>query len=435
MNASRTAAREATVDFRRLPLSKAVRHQLGSIDESRKAHPDQKMALARLLLGLACDQTRGVYIPLASHPYLKAKLTEDFTTVPTQIRADEGTSLCLFGNPLLLPPGIDDAEFDIGSCIKPTLRATNGGFVVATIEYDSETGDQLSELCGCMSPGGKFKEVDAELRKWRDYRGYSVVFSANRSVHFHIVFDTKHLNEAPHQQAFNDRCKAYAEQSAFMANVHQTYWVKVTEVMHRTICPPVAADVSMSVYTQGKRMPWGNRKLEKDSDILGLPKGALVNQLVLGERIIGRAAKGSHEYILSPDFSIPHYLKARLPASNASAKAISAGADMLTELATLCQSTWGSEFPKPSRMTKERGEWTIHFQNHSTDRTPSTIALGEFTTLRVLGQNAPTGPFELPGSLSANELGDHLARRLVSWKYRLPCSQQHPPAGHPTSTH
>jgi hypothetical protein len=86
--------------------------------------------------------------------------------------------------------------------------------------------------------------------------------------------------------------------------------------------------------------------------------------------------------------------------------------DMLNELATLCRSAWGSEFPKPSRMTKGRGEWTIHFQNHSADRTPSTIALGEFTKLRVLGQNAPTGPFALPGSLSANEMGDHLARRF-----------------------
>src|SRR5439155_9598338 len=121
--------------------------------------------------------------------------------------------------------------------IKPTLKATNCGFVVVTNEYDCETRDQLSELC--MSSTGKFKEVDAELRKYQDYLGYSVVFSANRSVHFHIVFDTKHLNEAPHQQAFEDRCKAYAEQSAFMANVHQTYWVKVVEVMDRTICPPV----------------------------------------------------------------------------------------------------------------------------------------------------------------------------------------------------
>jgi hypothetical protein len=190
------------VDFRGLPLSRSVRHKLGSIDESRKAHPYQKMALAKLLLGHACDRVRGIYIPLASHPYLKAKLTKDFASVPAQIRADVGTSFCLFGNPLLIPLGFDGAQFDIASCIKPTLRATNGGFVVATIEYDCKSRDQFHELCASLDSAGKFKEVDAELRAYRDYRGYTVVLSGNRSLHFHFVFDTTHLKEAPYLQPF-----------------------------------------------------------------------------------------------------------------------------------------------------------------------------------------------------------------------------------------
>jgi hypothetical protein len=92
------------------------------------------MALAGTLLNQACDEDRGIYVPLTSHPFLKAKLTEDFASVPTSIRADVGTTLCLFGNPLLLPKNFDHPQFDPSKAIRPSLRATNAGFVVVTVE-------------------------------------------------------------------------------------------------------------------------------------------------------------------------------------------------------------------------------------------------------------------------------------------------------------
>jgi len=401
------------IDFWQLPLSLAARRKLAAIDESRKRHPAQKMALAGLLLNHACDKTSGTYVPLTSHPFLKAKLTADFTSVPTDIRADIGTSFCLFGNPLLLPPEFDQPGFDAASSIRPVLRATNCGFLVVTIEHDCETRDQFDDICASLDSAGKFKEVDAELRSYRDYHGYTVVLSGNRSIHFHFVFDTRHLNEAPHQQTFEIRWKLYAAHSAFMSNVHQVYWNTALEVMQRVLSPPRAADRSMASYTQFKRTPWGIRKLDDDSDILGLPKGALVPQLVLAENIhTSRATKGSHKYIVSSDFSVPHYLRSRRPTSNARTEEVSAGTDMLNELASMCKSAWGSEFPKPVQMAMERGQWIIHFQNHPGDRNPSTIAKGDYATLLVLGGTAPTGAFTLPGALSADEIGDHLARRF-----------------------
>jgi hypothetical protein len=404
---------EPEIDFWKSSLSITIRRKFAAIDESRQRHPSQKMALARLLLNDACDRTSGTYVPLSSHPFLTAKLTEDFSSVPTSIRADIGTSFCLFGNPLLLPPGFDDAGFDITSAVKPSLRATNCGFVVATIEYDCETREQFEQICASLDPAGSFKEVDAELRAYRDYHGYTVVLTGNRSLHYHFVFYTKHLKEAPHQQPFESRCQSYSAHSAFMSNVHQVYWNTALEVMQRVLSPPVAADGSMASYTQFKRTPWGVRKLEKDSDILGLPKGTLVPQLVLAESIrTGRSSKGSHKYIVSSDFSVPQYLRARKRSSDGHADQVSAGPEMVNELASICRSAWGSEFPKPVRVTKDRGQWIIHFQNHAMDGNPSTVARGEYTTLHILGQSAPLGPFELPGGLSANEMGDHLARRF-----------------------
>src|SRR4051812_19452489 len=66
----------------------------------------------------------------------------------------------------------------------------------------------------------------------------------------------------------------------------------------------------------------------------------------------------------------------------------------------------------PTSMEKINDERTIRFRNHQGDRTPSTIARGTFSTLLLCGSSAPSGTFRLPGNLTAQELGDHLAHRF-----------------------
>ena len=159
---------------------------------------------------------------------------------------------------------------------------------------------------------GKFKEVDKKLTAYRDYSGFCVVLSGNKSLHFHFTFNTRHLTEAPYDQAWELRWRSHHSQAAVMSNVHQTYWNTVAEVMNETLAPPIAADRSMEAYTQFKRMPWGIRRLEERSDILDLPAGSLVPQLVLAENIrTKRSPRGSDRFIVGSDFSVPHYLRAR----------------------------------------------------------------------------------------------------------------------------
>jgi hypothetical protein len=401
------------MNFRQLPIAEAVRHKLASIDESREQHPDQKMALAGKLLHFACDRARGIYVPLSSHMFLKAKLTEDFASVPKVIRADLGTKLCLFGNPLLLPADFDQPQFDIGNVVKPSLRATNAGFLVATVEYDCQSRDQFAQIVGWLSSRGEFKEVDTKLRQFCDYAGYCVVLAGNRSLHFHFTFDTRHLTASPYDQSFDIRSERQDSQAAVMSNVHHVYWKTAADLMAELLAPPIPADNAMASYTQLRRMPWGLRKLDKTSNVLGLPKGTVVPQLVVSESIRAkRSSKGSNKFIVASDFSVSHYVRARKQTSGAASTNLSAGQDMVNELASMCRSEWRSDFPKPLQMIKNGGEWIIQFQNHAIDRTPSTVARGDFNTLLVLGQNAPAGPFILPDGLSANEIGDHLARRF-----------------------
>ena len=203
-------------------------------------------------------------------PFSASKLTQNFDDLPNQITADLGTPFCFFSNPLMLPEGYGQPDFGVGRALAPTLRATNAGFVVVTIEQDCHSRDQFEEIASSTAATGRFRWVDAELRKYKDYCGYSVVFSGRRSIHFHFAFDTRQLIKAPFDANYAER-----------------------------------------------------------------------------------------------------WLMARL-----------------------------------------KGEWLFRFLNHADDWKPSTIVTGDYCTLHLCGRNPSPGTFKLPGSLTAQELGDHLAYRF-----------------------
>ena len=202
------------------------------------------MALVDKLLASSHDPVRGLYVPLSSHVFLPAKLTENFADLPQRITADLGTPLCFFGNPLLLPEGYGQPGFEIEQALKPIQRATNAGFLVVTIEHDCQTRDQFEEIVAWTAPSLEFKQVDAELRKYKEYCGYCAVLSGNKSIHFHFVFDTRHLAKAPYDASYEERQAHREEQSAIMHNVHQLYWDRTSRIDERNLHPPLAPDLS-----------------------------------------------------------------------------------------------------------------------------------------------------------------------------------------------
>ena len=199
-----------------------------------------------------------------------------------------------------------------------------------------------------------------------------------------------------------------------MHNAHQLYWDRTIELMNTIMQPPLAPDLTLRRYTQSRRMPSGIRYLEEPSEMMDLPAGTPVPQLVLKENIRpSRSAKGSELYLVPPDFSPRLYAHRSLSTVNSSGPEIAEhGGAMLQELSVMCQLEWGTDFPKPVSMEKINGEWIIRFRNHGGDRTPSTVGRSNFVTLLICGSNAPSGEFRLPGSLTAQELGDHLAHRF-----------------------
>jgi len=86
----------------------------------------------------------------------------------------------LFSNTLAW---VDETE------LPPGERTYNAGFAVYTVESDSNPLDE--QLWVVYS--GRVRRIDAELRRFRDYRGYEVVYSGGKSLHFHFCFDLRHL--------------------------------------------------------------------------------------------------------------------------------------------------------------------------------------------------------------------------------------------------
>jgi hypothetical protein len=61
----------------------------------------------------------------------------------------------------------------------PSERTHNAGFAVYTFEPDSDAlDDQLRVIYS-----GQLRQIDADLRRYRDYRGYEVVYSGGKSLH------------------------------------------------------------------------------------------------------------------------------------------------------------------------------------------------------------------------------------------------------------
>jgi hypothetical protein len=396
------------IEFRKLPLSLTTRRRLGAIDDSRHGHPRQKMVLADKLLSCAYDPMRGLYIPLVSHKRVPGKITEDFGKVPRQLSASEGTPYSLFCNALLLPTTSFEMEGDLPSLVKPMLRITNPGFVVVTIEHDPTCQPDFEESIKWTSQGGKLYELDKQLRTYKDYDGFCAVWSGNKSVHLHFVFDTTHFVDAQFELSASQRWASYAQHTAVMATVHRRYFDHLVRLSSEILRPSVQADMNLRSHSQYRRMPWGLRRLEKDSDITGLKAGMVVPQLVLAENIrIGRAAKGSNKYLVSSDVT-GDQASASVPYRSTHVQQTGLGDEIVNELARFCWSEWRQEFPKPVSVRQEEGEWVINFSNHNGDQTPSTVCRGNHSTLLFQGHGAPQGSFELPGGLTANEFGDYL---------------------------
>jgi hypothetical protein len=198
----------------------------------------------------------------------------------------------------------------------PSLRGTNAGLIIVTHEIDTKSLADFEEgLAWTRGAKGDFNKspfakLDRRLCECHEYRGYSIVYSGRRSLHFHFFFQTKHFSNAPWEADASARNDAGPETAALMQNVHNIYWDHVRTAIGEILDPSRPVDPQMRSLTKWRRMPWAIRSIEegKDCSFLNLRAGDKIPQLVIHEHIREKAGKNS-TWLLPKTFSTCHPLK------------------------------------------------------------------------------------------------------------------------------
>lgn len=373
--------------------------------------PSTKVKMFNKIVAQSFDAIRGTYSLVSNNLYAKGHLPSSIHESAIDLLGRQ-----YFTNPLLLPSHFASPDFDIAQAPAPRDRASNSGTIYVTMEVDCNTATEFEETIAWTRKGNEsvapLSRLDQKLRKFKDYGGYSAVFSGGRSIHCHYCLSTEHILLAPFDASAETRLKRdWQSEAALMARVHDQYWDAVADLFVDTLRPSVELDRSMRRYTQLRRMPFGLRILDKSS-VIGLPAGAVVPQLVLAEDMLSRAPRNSKSFIVPPDFSTayPRHAPKRSAKERPDPPA-SVSRELLKDLQEICKAEFG-EFPALVSARQEAGEWIFQFKNHLNDQRPGTIVRGSYRRLLIQGGgHSLSGEFYLPENMTAQELGDHVARR------------------------
>ena len=378
-------------NFRQLPLSKAAREQLARRYEAvRSGKGDGRSVLQAWILDHAYDQEAGAYVPAAFNVYLKGKLPDISEHLPPSKSLPSALRPSYFTNPLMIPRGYGHPDFNENSGPRPKHRLTNIGYLIVTLEYDCKTPAQFEEtLAWSRGETPPFARVDKELSQIGEYRGYSIVFAGNRSIHHHCLFSTAHLERAPHQAMASDRLARFENDADLLTSAHETYFDRCKEIFKNVLRPSLEPDPRLRLATQWRRMPWGIRTLEKDSKILGLPKGTRVPQIVIKESIKKIAPRGNAGFLVPPTFSpeprqrssFRSSTRHRVEVENIDHPAL------VRLLQEDCCRNWGQEYPLPIDVDLRNDDAIIYFRNNAEDRNPSTVCIGDYRRLLLNGSH------------------------------------------------
>jgi len=183
-----------------------------------------------------------------------------------------------------------------GNDLRPSERTYNAGFAVYTFEPDCNALDDQFRVIY----SGLLKPIDAELRRYRDYRGYEVVYSCGKSVHFHFCFDLRHLKHdlaVSGNSSYRDNWTRDLPDS-LLRPAYAVCWGRLAAIF-RDITG-LEPDTALKFWEQLRRCPWAHRPV-KGAHPLGLPRGYLIPQPVMASGIFQNANRKATEWFHDPD--------------------------------------------------------------------------------------------------------------------------------------
>lgn len=409
------------MDFFKLPLSQAARQQLSAVfrHNRNEGGSAKRLRLLSLLRHNAFNVRSGIYIPVGDRVQIPSKLPvqSGLFVSKTPSFPLEPLPVSFFSNALLIPEAFGTPDFDPHAALAPRDRLVNCGCLIATQEFDPTNREQFEEMLSWIRgasgkfASSKFANVDRALCRYREYLGYTIVYSGRCSLHFHFVFSTAHLQAVPYNSDADGRRLRCEEASALMHNVHDRYWDRAAEVIVHELQPSFCLDEKMRNATQWRRLGGGVRQVEKTTAFLGLEIGMRVPQLIVAENIRKRAPRLADGYLVSSGIALSSPPPRRLrrlstPLPNASISDAAIGL-----MQDLCRSEWGSEYPMPVAISRQNEDVMVRFKNHAEDRNPSTVCIGQHRKLLVAGNHTFEGNFYLPDNMTADEFVRHVQLR------------------------
>jgi hypothetical protein len=281
----------------------------------------------------------------------------------------------------------------------PGERTHNGGFCVYTFEPDSNAlEDQLRVIYS-----GQLRHIDSDLRRYRDYRGYEVVYSGSKSLHFHFCFDLRHLK----------RDLAVTGNSSYRDNwtrdlpdnlLRPAYAVSWDRLAAR-FCEiaDLQPDPRLRSWEQLRRCPWAFR-LVKRAHPLGLPSGYLIPQPVLASNIFRNIKRAATDWFHHPDklgeLCRKEQVRRRKPVIELEFNVTSGEQELFARHAPAIfeqiigatpqarhTASPGAQYPKFAGFQVNETGFRCHFYNGPGDKNPSSFCEGNRSRILLQGRH------------------------------------------------
>lgn len=272
----------------------------------------------------------------------------------------------------------------------PSERVYNAGFVVYTIEFDQmPLADQLRIIWS-----GKLRSIGEQLERYQDYRGCEAVYAGNKSVHFHFVFDIRHLKR---ELAFSGngplRDKWVSDlPDVLLRPAYAVCWDRLRQVFREIAEVDDQPDPSLRQWEHLRRGPWALRQI-KDAHPLGLPLNHRVWQVVLSTNVFRNTKRGATEWFHEPASLLEQCrtenVRRRRPVVAApDIKVRSGELELFEREAPDCfRRIIGADYPAYAGF--EINEWGVkcYFRNGPTDLSPSSFCEGNRDRIVLQGRH------------------------------------------------
>lgn len=265
----------------------------------------------------------------------------------------------------------------------PSERSVLGKYVAFTFEFDKmDIGFLKKQLDWCLPLAHPDRSVMGKLSKdlsqFSDFKGLTVVYGGNKSLHIHLIF-----SGADYIAAHGHPKIPYHGFSAL--------WETLQGIVEEHVKPPteMTADRMVKTAIGYKRAPWGTRHLNTPN-LLGMPEGSVVEQVVLWEQWRERAGRNAYRALLIPSVFAKSERNAAIKRTDAQRSNGNIGrtltASELAHCETLLRANYQDikAYPRFDRLRFD-GQWKAYFYNSARDNSANSIMREDYNTILAVG--------------------------------------------------